>query len=87
MGVSQKHILSRNNYLVASSVHWARRIAELHSAGGARMGVSQKHILSRNNYLVASSMPWERRIAELHSAGGPAWASPKSTFSAETTTL
>ena len=40
MGVSQKHILSRNNYLVASSMHWARRIAELHSAGDARMGVS-----------------------------------------------
>ena len=49
MGVSQKHILNRNNYLAASSVPWARRIAELHSAGGARMGVSQKHILSQNH--------------------------------------
>ena len=49
MGVSQKHILSRNNYLVASSMPWARRIAELYSAGGARMGVSQKHILNPNH--------------------------------------
>ena len=49
MGVSQKHILNRNNYLAASSVPWERWIAELHSAGDARMGVSQKHILNPNH--------------------------------------
>ena len=71
MGVSQKHILSRNNYLVASSMHWARRIAELHSAGDARMGVSQKaHPYPKPITCSELGALGARWIAELYSAGG-----------------